>query len=135
MTEYENLDKKTLNLIGLQIQVVYPMVNCQGSYYSVSYVPTALKICHDSVHQKLAKQHTSQNYCNSNSYEEKYHLLILVIVKNSQPRQARTPARRYSQMANNIEIWENLRNNFCCKKYREPTRCSTKDSQAMISYK
>ena len=39
------------------------------------------------------------------------------------------------KMANSIEIWENLRNNFCCKKYREPTRCSTKDSQAMISYK
>ena len=30
------------------------MVNCQGSYYSVSYGPTALKICHDTVHQKIA---------------------------------------------------------------------------------
>ena len=37
------------------------MVNCQGSYYSVSYGPTALKICHDTVHQKVA---------DSNSYEE-----------------------------------------------------------------
>ena len=72
------------------------MVNCQGSYYSVSYGPTALKICHDTVHQKVAEQHIWQNYCNSNSYEEKYHLLILVMVKNSQPRQARTAAHRYS---------------------------------------
>ena len=32
------------------------MVNCQGSYYSVSYGPTALKICHDTVHQKVAEQ-------------------------------------------------------------------------------
>ena len=66
------------------------MVNCQGSYYSVSYGPTALKICHDTVHQKVAEQ----NYYNSNRYEEKYHLLILVMVKSSQPRQARTPACR-----------------------------------------
>ena len=58
------------------------MVNCQGSYYSVSYGPTALKICHGTVHQKEAEQHIRQNYCNSNSYEEKYHLLILVMVKN-----------------------------------------------------
>ena len=50
-------DKKPLNLIGLQIKVIYSMVNCQGSYYSVSYGPTALEICHDTVHQKLAKQH------------------------------------------------------------------------------
>ena len=57
---------------------------------------TALEICHDTVHQKVAKQLICQNYCNSNSYEEKYHLLILVMVKNSHPRQARTPARRYS---------------------------------------
>ena len=28
------------------------MVNCQGSYYSVSYGPIALKICHDTVHQQ-----------------------------------------------------------------------------------
>ena len=33
------------------------MVNCQGSYYSVSYGPTALEICHDTVDQKVAKQH------------------------------------------------------------------------------
>ena len=58
------------------------MVNCQGSYYSVSYGPTALKIGHDTVHQKVAEQHIWQNYYNSNSYEEKYHLLILVMVKN-----------------------------------------------------
>ena len=30
------------------------MVNCQGSYYSVRYGPTALEICHDTVHQKVA---------------------------------------------------------------------------------
>ena len=71
------------------------MVNCQGSYYYVSYGPTVLENCHDTVHQKLAKQHILQNYCNSNSYEEKYHLLILVMFKNSQPRQARTPVHRY----------------------------------------
>ena len=35
----------------------------------------------------------------------------------------------------NIEIWENLWNNFFCKKYRENTRCSTKDSQSMVCYK
>ena len=28
------------------------MVNCQGSYYSVSCGPTALKIYHDTVHQQ-----------------------------------------------------------------------------------
>ena len=28
------------------------MVNCQGSYYSVSDGPTALKICHDNLHQQ-----------------------------------------------------------------------------------
>ena len=33
------------------------MVNCQGSYYSVSYGRTALAICHDTVHQILAEQH------------------------------------------------------------------------------
>ena len=37
------------------------MVKCQGSYYSVSYGPTALKICHDTVHQKVAEQHICQN--------------------------------------------------------------------------
>ena len=30
------------------------MVNSQGSYYSVSYGPTALEICHDTVKKKLA---------------------------------------------------------------------------------
>ena len=50
-------DKKHPNLIALQIEVIYSMVNCQGSYYSVSYGPTALKICHDTVHQKVAEQH------------------------------------------------------------------------------
>ena len=37
-------------------------------------------------------------------------------------------------MAKNIEIWKNLRNNSVVRS-REPTRSSTKDSQAMISYK
>ena len=32
------------------------MVNCQGSYYSVSYGRTVLEICHDTVQQKVAKQ-------------------------------------------------------------------------------
>ena len=50
-------DKIPLNLIGLQTYVIYSMVNCQGSYYSVSYGPTALKICHGTVHQKVAEQH------------------------------------------------------------------------------
>ena len=36
------------------------MVNCQGSYYPVSYGPTALKIYHDTVHQKVAEQYICQ---------------------------------------------------------------------------
>ena len=38
------------------MKVIYSMLNCQGSYYSVSYGPTALEICHDTVHQKLANK-------------------------------------------------------------------------------
>ena len=41
----------------MQILVIYSIVNCQGSYYSVSYGSTALKICHDTVDQKVAEQH------------------------------------------------------------------------------
>ena len=33
------------------------MVNRQGSYYSVNFGPKALEICHDTVYQKVAKQH------------------------------------------------------------------------------
>ena len=54
---------------------------------------------------------------------------------NSQPRQARTQARTYNEMGNNIDIWEHLRKNFSCKKYMytESTKCcQMQDSQAMI---
>ena len=34
-------------------QMISSMENHQSSYYSVSYGPTALKICHYTVHQKV----------------------------------------------------------------------------------
>ena len=40
------------------------MENPQSSYYSVSYGPTALKICHYTVHQKLGEQHIDKNPLN-----------------------------------------------------------------------
>ena len=36
------------------------MENPQSSYYSDSYGDTAVKISHDTVHQKVSEQHISQ---------------------------------------------------------------------------
>ena len=50
-------DKNPVNLTVLLLQVIYSMENHQSSYYSVSYELTGLKICHYTVHKKVAKQH------------------------------------------------------------------------------
>ena len=52
------LHKNPLNSTVLLLKVIYSMENYQSSYYSVSYGPTALKICHYTVHQKVGEQHT-----------------------------------------------------------------------------
>ena len=44
------------------------MENHQSSYYSVSYGLTALKICHYTVHKKVAKQHISEKSFKFNSF-------------------------------------------------------------------
>ena len=44
------------------------MENHQSSYYSVSYGPTALKICHYTVYQKVGEQHISQKSFKFNSF-------------------------------------------------------------------
>ena len=40
----------------------------QSSYYSVSYGPTPLKICHYIVHQKVGEQHIQQKSFKFNSF-------------------------------------------------------------------
>ena len=49
--------KNALNSIVLYLQVIYSKMKYQSDYYSVSYAATALKICHDIEHQKVAEQH------------------------------------------------------------------------------
>ena len=44
------------------------MENYKSSYYSVSYGPTALKICHYTVHQKVGEQHIRQKSFKFNSF-------------------------------------------------------------------
>ena len=44
------------------------MENHQSNYYSVSYRPTALKICHYTVHQKVGEQHVWQKSFKFNSF-------------------------------------------------------------------
>ena len=51
------------------------MENHQSSYYSVSYGPTALKICHYTVHQKLGEEHIGQKSSKFNSFAVKSDLL------------------------------------------------------------
>ena len=51
------------------------MENHQSSYYSVSYGPTALKICHYTVHQKVDEEHISQKSSKFNSFAVKSDLL------------------------------------------------------------
>ena len=51
------------------------MENHQSSYYSVSYGPTALKISHYTVHQKVGEQHTWQESSKFKSFAVKSDLL------------------------------------------------------------
>ena len=51
------------------------MVTCQSSYYSVSYGPTALKICHDRVHLKVHEQHIWQKNSKFNKFADISDLL------------------------------------------------------------
>ena len=44
------------------------MENHQSSYYSVSYGPTALKICHYTVYQKVIEQYIWQKFSKFNSF-------------------------------------------------------------------
>ena len=44
------------------------MENHQSSYYSISYGPTALKICHYTVHQKLGEQYIWEKSFKFNSF-------------------------------------------------------------------
>ena len=44
------------------------MENHESSYYSISKRPTALKICHYTVHKKVAKQHNSEKSSEFNSF-------------------------------------------------------------------
>ena len=44
------------------------MENRESSYYSVSYGPTALKLCNDTEHQKVGEQHISQKSSKFNSF-------------------------------------------------------------------
>ena len=44
------------------------MENHQSTYYSVSYGPTALKICHYTVHQKVGEECISQKSSKFNSF-------------------------------------------------------------------
>ena len=48
------------------------MENHESSYYSVSYGPTALKICHFTVHQKVGEEQKSSKF---NSFAVKGDLL------------------------------------------------------------
>ena len=50
------------------------MENHQSSYYSVSYGPTALKICHYTVHQKVGEEHILQKSSKFNSFVVKSDL-------------------------------------------------------------
>ena len=44
-------------------------MNYQRNYYSVSNGTTALKICHDTDHQKVGEQHIGERACKFNSFE------------------------------------------------------------------
>ena len=46
-----------------------------SSYYSVSYGPTALKICYFTVHQKVGEEHIRKKSCKFNSFAVKGDLL------------------------------------------------------------
>ena len=48
--------------------MIYSMEKHQSSYYSVTYGPTGLKICHYTIHQKVGEQHTSQKSFKFNSF-------------------------------------------------------------------
>ena len=50
-------EKNLLNSTVLLLKVIYSMENPQSSYYSGSYGDTAVKILHDTVHQKVSEQH------------------------------------------------------------------------------
>ena len=54
-----HIHKKTVNSIVLKLQVIYSLTKYQSGYHSVSYEPTALKICHVTEHQKLDEKHIS----------------------------------------------------------------------------
>ena len=51
------------------------MENHKSSYYSVSYGPTALKICHYTVHQKVGEQHIVKTSIKFNSFAVISYLL------------------------------------------------------------
>ena len=56
------------NPLVLKLQVIYELEKCRSSYYSVKYRTTALKICHDTEHQKVGEQHSSQITCNFDTF-------------------------------------------------------------------
>ena len=73
-----------LNSIILKLQVIYSLSKSQGNYYSGSCEAGALKICQDTEHQNVGKQHILPNHCNfyaASSYKEKSHSFMLLIVK------------------------------------------------------
>ena len=49
--------KNPVYLIVLNLQLIYLFVKCLSNNYSVSFVATALKMCHYIEHLRVAKQH------------------------------------------------------------------------------
>ena len=56
-------------------------MNDQSSYYSVSYSTTALKICPDTEHEKVGKQHILQKCSIFISFVVTHDLLIAELSK------------------------------------------------------
>ena len=55
--------------------MIYSMEYHQSSYYSVSHGPTALKIYHYTVHQKVGEKHTWQESSKFKSFAIKSDLV------------------------------------------------------------
>ena len=54
-------DKNPINSMVLNLQVLHSLAKCQSTCFSVMYGARALKICHDTEHQKVAQQHLNLN--------------------------------------------------------------------------